>query len=237
MLLLAIDTSGDIASLALATEETLVTELDFRHKMDLLKRLMPNIERIVTDSGKLASDLDGIVISLGPGSFTGLRIGMAAAKSLAHVLDKPIVGIKTLDLLAHGASAAYPKSIIPLIHARPGEVFWAIYDSQNGVVNKVTEDKLSPLEDVIEEVKKKDGVFCGSGAERNRDVLAAEFGKSSILDDWFNIPHGSVLAVLGIERLARGDSDDVMSIAPNYIQKPTPTIRLMVSGKGFPDTT
>jgi tRNA threonylcarbamoyladenosine biosynthesis protein TsaB len=110
MLALAIDTSGDVAGLALATESKILAELSFRQKMDLLKRLVPNIDRILADSGKTRADLDGIIISLGPGSFTGLRIGMTTAKSIAQVLEKPVAGVPTLDVLAKGA-AACPRSI------------------------------------------------------------------------------------------------------------------------------
>lgn len=227
MLVLAIDTSGDISSIALATEKGLVSEQSSRHKMDLLRRLIPSIDWLVSDSGKSKSELEGIVISLGPGSFTGLRIGMAAAKSIAHVLTKPIVGISTFDALAHGASAACPKSIVTMIHARPGEAFWAIYRCDSGLPVRLTEDRASKIEEIIEASKKEDSVvFCGDGAERNRKLLEEHFGTSSILCEPFNYPRAWVLAGLGIERLLRGESDDVFGLVPSYVRKPTPVVRI-----------
>lgn len=227
MLALAIDTSGDVSSIALATGKLLVSELNIRHKMDLLQRLMPNVDRQVTDSKRTKEEIDAIIISLGPGSFTGLRIGMAAAKSIAHVLGKPIVGISTLDALAHGASASPPKSIVAVIHSRPGEAYWAVFKFEDGRLVRATGDKLSPMAEIIGRAKLENQVvFCGDGAERNRAAIEAEFGRGSVLDEWFNHPRAFVIARLGIERLMRGDSDDVMTIAPSYVQRPTPIVRL-----------
>lgn len=227
MLALAIDTSGDTAGLALAAESKIVTELIFRQKMDLLKRLMPNIDGILTDAGKQKNELDGIIISLGPGSFTGLRIGMTAAKSIAHVLGRPIAGISTLDVLAHGASAACPRSIATLIHARPGDVFWALYRFENGKLTKIVDDTASTVEEMIESAKHEaEIVFCGDGSEKNRELLAGEFGAGSILPEWFNAPRPSVLARLGINRLMNNDADDLFTLVPSYIRRPTPVVRL-----------
>ena len=227
MLALAIDTSGDYAGIALADENKLITGLNFWHKIDLLKRLLPNIDRVMADAGRSRSELNGIIVSLGPGSFTGLRIGMSAAKSIAHVLKQPIVGIPTLDILAYSASAARPKSIAAAIHARPGEVFWAIYRSDSGKIVRLTEDRASVVEEMVHQAKQeKEIVFCGDGAARNRKMIEDEFGIGSVLDEWFNIPRAAVLARLGILRLSEGDSDDVFSLVPQYVRKPTPVVRI-----------
>ncbi|MEN6372283.1 MAG: tRNA (adenosine(37)-N6)-threonylcarbamoyltransferase complex dimerization subunit type 1 TsaB [Armatimonadota bacterium] len=227
MLALAIDTSGDVAGLALATESKFLTELSFRQKMDLLKRLVPNIDRILTDAGKSRAELDGVIIALGPGSFTGLRIGMATAKSIAQVLGRPVAGVPTLDVLAEGAAAACPRSIATLIHARPGDVFWALYRWEDGKLQKVVEDTASTVEEMVDVAKKeKKIVFCGDGAARNHGLLASTFGEESILPEWFNTPRPSILAKLGIDRLVKNDTDDLFGLVPRYVRRPTPVIRL-----------
>lgn len=227
MLALAIDTSGDVASVTLATESGPISELTFRHKMDLLQRLMPNIDSLLADVGKSPRDLDGIIASLGPGSFTGLRIGVAAAKSIAYTLGKPIVGVSTLDVLAHGASAACPRTIVSMIHARPGEVFWAMYRCEAGTLKRVTEDRAITVDDLVSQVKIEDQVaFCGDGAERNRSALEVEFGSSAVLDQWYNTPRGAVLASLGFRRFSGGDFDDAATLTPTYVRRPTPVVRL-----------
>ncbi len=227
MLVLAIDTSGDVSGIALANEKQTISELHVLHRMDLLRRLMPNIDYLLKDAKKTRSDLEGIVISLGPGSFTGLRIGMAAAKSMSQVLHLPIVGISTLDVLAHSATAANPKSIAALIHARLNEVFWALYRNESGTIERLTEDAVSTVEEMISRARAEESVvFCGDGAERNRAFLEAQFGLSSVLDEWYNWPRAAVLAKLGIRRLLAGHSDDLFQLEPEYVRKPTPVIRL-----------
>ncbi len=227
MLALAIDTSGDMSAVALATENQLVSEFNFRNKMDLLRRLMPNVDRIVSDAGKTQSDIDAVVISLGPGSFTGLRIGMAAAKGIAQALDRPIVGVSTLDVLAHGASLAAPRPVAALIHAKPGDVYWALYRFVEGVLVRSTEDAVVPLGDVVAHVHDEDGVlFVGDGSERSRTALELQFGPGAVAPEWLNYPRGAVLARLGIDKILAGEVDDVMKIAPSYVQRPTPVIRL-----------
>ncbi|HOM72947.1 MAG TPA: tRNA (adenosine(37)-N6)-threonylcarbamoyltransferase complex dimerization subunit type 1 TsaB [Armatimonadota bacterium] len=227
MLALAIDTSTDIAGLALATEDKLISELSFRHKMDLLQRLMPNVDRLISDAGMKQSDLDALVVSLGPGSFTGLRIGMAAAKSIAHVLGKPIIGVPTMDVLAESAAAACPKSIVTAIHARPGDVFWSLFRCEAGKLAKVVEDEASTVEEMLERACQEDQVvFCGDGVERNRAIIEQKCGPDSILPQWYHFPRASVLVSLGIRRLLRGESDDLFSLTPRYVRKPTPVIRL-----------
>lgn len=233
MIALAIDTSGSVAGLALATEDKLINEISFAHKMDMLRRLVPSIDKLFSDVRMSRADLDGVIISLGPGSFTGLRIGMAAAKSLAHVLGKPIVGIPTLDVLAHGAVSACPKSIVAAIHARPGDIFWALYRCESEGLVKAVDDNASTIEEMFTIIRSLDPrssnldpvLFCGDGAERNREAIEAEFGAESIMQEEYNSPKPAILAALGLKRLTIGDYDDTFKIEPRYVRKPTPVIR------------
>lgn len=223
MLILAIETSGDLAGLALADGEKVIAEHTFSHKMNLLQRLVPNIELLLQTAGKTRKDINGVAISLGPGSFTGLRIGMATAKAIAFVRDIPIVGVSTLHVLAEGAGDAAGKIVLPLIHARSGEVFWAAFKDGRRVV----EDSVSRVEDVLVYCRDKEGVvFCGDGAERNRKIIEDAFGTEAILGGDYAHPKVSVLVILGAKRLLRGESDDAASIVPEYVKRPTPVLRL-----------
>lgn len=249
MIALAIDTSGSVAGLALATEDKLINEISFAHKMDMLRKLVPCIDKLFSDVRMSRADLDGVIISLGPGSFTGLRIGMAAAKSLAHVLGKPIVGIPTLDVLAHGAVGPtllsgnagqecptyhVPQSIVAAIHARPGDIFWALYRCESEGLVKVVDDNASTVEEMFAVIRSLDPrssilnplIFCGDGAERNREAIESEFGAESIMQEEYNSPKPAVLAALGLKRLTIGDYDDTFKIEPRYVRKPTPVIRI-----------
>jgi tRNA threonylcarbamoyladenosine biosynthesis protein TsaB len=220
MLILAIETSGDLAGLALADEHKTIAEHAFSHRMNLLRRLVPNIELLLQTTGKTRKDINGVVISLGPGSFTGLRIGMATAKAIAFVREIPIVGVSTLQVLAEGAGG---ELVVPLIHARAGEVFWAIFERGQ----RLTEDSVSKVEDVIYFCRSVgEVVFCGDGAEKNRQIIEDTLGAGSVLGNEYAHPKAGVLAALGVARLTRGESDDVDSIVPSYVKRPTPVLRM-----------
>src|SRR5512136_810025 len=103
MLILALDTSGDVCTTAILNGTALVAQTVFRHRMDLLQRLAANVKWLLDDAGLSVQDVDAIAIALGPGSFTGLRIGVTTAKGLAYATGKKIVGLPTLDAIAGGA--------------------------------------------------------------------------------------------------------------------------------------
>ncbi|MCX6375956.1 MAG: tRNA (adenosine(37)-N6)-threonylcarbamoyltransferase complex dimerization subunit type 1 TsaB, partial [Armatimonadetes bacterium] len=118
---LALDTTTDVSSIALADESGIIAEYNFAHRMDLSRRLMPNIVALLTDCGMEMKDVEAIGVSIGPGSFTGLRIGVVTAKTLAQALSIPIAGVVTLDLLAHQFDYLPDAVICPLIKVRKGE--------------------------------------------------------------------------------------------------------------------
>jgi len=235
MLTIAIDSSQEICALAIGRDSALVAEYAFAHKMNLLRRMLPNIDSMLSDAGLTTRDLDGVIVSLGPGSFTGLRIGVTIAKSLAYVLGKPIVGIGTLDAMARGLAPQDDDSLIcPMIFARTNEVYWSLFDSTartrfNDYVVSSVEETLGKL--AIKGVRIR---FCGSGTRRNWESIAARLGDAATLAP----PHcdyarGAALIELGASKLVAGQVDDAMTLAPLYVRKPMPVVRLE-SGEGNP---
>lgn len=227
MLTLAIDTSEDMAAVALGKDGKLLAENHFYNKMSLLRRLLPNIEQMISDAGYTSQDLDGIIVGLGPGSFTGLRIGITTAKALAFALSKPLVGISTLDVIAHGAAPVNAKTICPMIFARADEVYWTLFDSTGSI--RISDYLVNGISKAMEAAKSKGEpvCFCGTGAIRNAEKIRHEFGNDALIDNkWSAIPRGAVLLELGNHRLHEGDVDDAARLAPMYIKKPTPVVRL-----------
>ncbi|PIU67760.1 MAG: tRNA (adenosine(37)-N6)-threonylcarbamoyltransferase complex dimerization subunit type 1 TsaB, partial [Armatimonadetes bacterium CG07_land_8_20_14_0_80_40_9] len=129
MLILGIDTSQSLVSLAILSEERLWAEYSFFSSKTQLKRLIPTLKKVLEDAGLTVRELEGIAISLGPGSFTGLRLGLATAKGLAQGLNIPLVGIPSLDVLARNLLFAQDL-ICPILDARRKEVYTAIYRSK-----------------------------------------------------------------------------------------------------------
>jgi len=227
MLALAIDTSGEICTLALGRDRELVTERRFHHKMNLLRRILPNIEEMLSDAGLEPAELDAIIVALGPGSFTGLRIGVTIAKSLAYSLSKPIVGGGTLDALARSVAPTATELVCPMIHARANEVYWTLTDSSGTA--RLAEHEISTVHQALESVAER-GVnvyFCGTGATRNAEAIRHKLGNTAVVGErWSEHPGGSALLDLGLRRIEHGDLDDALALAPMYVRKPTPLVRL-----------
>jgi len=227
VLLLAIDSSQDIGTLALGQDQELLAEHHFHHKMDLLRRITPNLEHMLSDSGRSVADLDGVVVSLGPGSFTGLRIGVTIAKTLAYTLAEPIVGVGTLHAVARGVAPTGAELICPMIHARAEEVYWSLFDSSATL--RLEDYQVGAVSDVLDNVLAR-GVtvcFCGTGAERNRERIHHYFGsRASICESWSHFARGAALLDLGYRRLLENRVDDPSELTPLYIRRPTPVVRL-----------
>lgn len=195
MLTIAIDSSGEVCGLALGDRSAILAEYHFRHRMDLLRRIVPNMERMLCDCGKRARDIEGVVVSLGPGSFTGLRIGVTVAKTLAYVLERPIAGVGTLDAMARGAAgdalSAESATVCPMIFARANEVYYSVFDSAGR--RRLTDIAVSPLEEALNTLETLGGRvrFLGSGARRNWGAISDRLGGSaSLCDPWADFARG-----------------------------------------------
>jgi len=227
MLVVAIDTSEDFCSLALADDGLLLSELVFHTKMDLLRRIEPNLERLLVDNGRGPRNIDGIIVSLGPGSFTGLRIGVTIAKTLASTLEKPIAGVPTLDAIARGIAPTAANHICPMMHARTGEVFWTLFDSR--AETRLADYEVGPVDGAIESAMARGGRvhFCGSGAIRAEEQIRRLAGNEAIVGAlWTSFPRGAAIVGLGMKRLTTGSADDPVTLTPMYVRKPTPVVRL-----------
>ena len=227
MLTLAIDSSQDICTLALGKDSNLLCEYHFHHKMNLLQRIMPNIEQILRDAKYTTQDLEGIIVSLGPGSFTGLRIGITIAKSLAYVLAKPIVGVGTLDVIALGVAPSNTDLICPMIFARASEVYWSLFDSSGEV--RIEEYAASEIHHVLDSVTNHGNsvYFCGTGATRNAEAIRHQFGNKAVAGKpWSDFARGAALIEAGSKRLREGHIDNPLTLTPMYIKKPTPVVKL-----------
>lgn len=227
MLTIAIDSSQEICTIALGRDSAIIAEYHFAHKMNLLRRLLPNIESMFTDNGLATDNLDGVIISLGPGSFTGLRIGGTIAKSLAYVMGKPIVGIGTLDAIAYGAAPVEGALICPMIFARADEAYWSLFDSTAGT--RLSDYAVSSIDAVLDDLATRDRPirFVGTGARRNWEAIQARLGDAATLaPDWCDFARGAALVDLGAKRLMAGEDDNAMTLSPIYVRKPTPVIKL-----------
>ena len=229
---LAIDTTTDISSIAVADESCVLGEYNFAHHMDLSRRLMGNIKALLADCGMEMKDVEAVGVSLGPGSFTGLKIGVVTAKTLAQVLNVPIAGIVTLDLLAHQFDYLSDAVICPLIKVRKGEVYYAFFRTNRGNVEQISEYAAGAIDKVVEISRGMNAVqiiFCGDALKDNLPALQDALGDRVIpAPAWLSYPKASILAQLALKKIASGEADDLLSLVPFYIRRSAPEERLAV---------
>ncbi len=219
MRLLAVETSTLYGSVALFEGETMLAELTYRAAQTHSKQLMATIDKVLSLGGIEAHKLEAIAVSLGPGSFTALRIGVATAKSLAHILDIPMVGRLSLDILAEGCGA-YDGRIICLIEVKKGELFIRKYESKALEKNAMDDISIIAIKDLPGVLKTGDlvvGEFIHRQAPLAEAICSA---KAIIAPIELALPRASVLARMAMGNLKRGEADSYLTLEPVYIKMP-----------------
>ena len=222
MKILGVDTSTPIGSIALIDGDNVVAE----HTLDIVQahssRLMPAIDSVLKWGDITVDGLDGCAVGIGPGSFTGIRIGVATIKSICYAVDKPIVGVSTLEAIAY--NLRWSNSIIcPLLDARRSETYGAIFKG-NTKWERLSEDLCLPIDAFLDRIR-ADTVpdctinFVGDGLVTYRDAVRENLGdRVHFADAIFNVPRGATIAYLGAQRLQHGDSDSYWTLVPNYVR-------------------
>lgn len=204
MKILAIDTSTSCLTVALSENEDVVAEFNLNNKIRHSQIILPMIDDVLRQYSLKPADIDLFAVSSGPGSFTGVRIGMATVKGFSLALKKPAVGISTLDVLAQNVGMFYTKGsiICPLLDARENQVNNALYEADGGYVNKITDYRLTTIDDLKEELKTYEKVmFVGEGARIYSEDIKRNFGeKAHFAFDGYNMPKAGTLAVLAYKK-------------------------------------
>ena len=222
MKILGIDTSTPIGSVALIDGDNLAAE----HTLNIVQahssRLMPAIDTVLKWSDITAADLDGCAVGIGPGSFTGIRIGVATIKSLCYALDKPIVGVSTLEAVAY--NLRWTNGVIcPLLDARRSEVYGAIFEG-GAEWQRLSEDLCLSLDVFLDRLDQLTASEClinfvGDGLLTYGDAVRERLGeRAHFADAIFNVPRGATIAHLGAQRLHNDDIDDYWTLVPNYVR-------------------
>lgn len=172
MRILAIDTTGNVSSIAVVTENEVLGEFTINHKKTHSQTLMPMIDHLLNNIEIDISEVDYIACSCGPGSFTGLRIGAATAKALAHGLGCPIVPVPTLDALAYNIYEE-KKLIVPILDARRNQVYSAIYLNKDKNIPRISDYMAEDINILLEIVRKHDkqAVFLGDGTVLHKNII------------------------------------------------------------------
>lgn len=216
---LAIDTSSDMAGVALSDGGKAVAECNWRSHQNHTVELMPAVSRLLERAGVGFGELKGVVVARGPGSFNGLRVGISTAKGLALSRGIPLVGVGTLEVEAW-PFAAMGLPVCALHGAGRGEIAVAVFRQEGVEWRRLCEDHLTTLARLCEDTREKT-VFCGELAPDSVRELASRLGELAVIpDETARMRRASHLAALGWRRLGRGESDSVASLQAIYLRPP-----------------
>jgi len=218
MKILAIDTSTPVGSIAIVEGALLKAQHILNISATHNQRLLPGIDRILTDADWTLDDLDALAVSLGPGSFTGLRIGLSVVKGLAWATGKPLAGVPTLDALAANVPLA-PYPIYPVLDARKGEIYTALYRMGDERVPARFTPYMAIKPEKLADLISEETVLVGDALLRYGDYWTSKIGdRLHLVPPHLNIVHASSVAWLAWHKLRSGIHQDIASCTPLYVR-------------------
>lgn len=217
MKILAVDTSSNVASVAIVEDEKLICECILNNKLTHSQTLMPMIDEVFKKSEIKPDDIDLFAVSYGPGSFTGLRIGVTTVKGLAHATKKPVCGINTLEALAYNLPFC-PYIISPIMDARREQVYNSFYRWENGVLKEIVSPRAISLDECMKELLEynENVVFLGDGVPVFRNKITEFLGdKASFAPQLACTQRASCVA----EAAKNKETINYDKLAPVYLRK------------------
>ncbi|MDD4893701.1 MAG: tRNA (adenosine(37)-N6)-threonylcarbamoyltransferase complex dimerization subunit type 1 TsaB [Candidatus Omnitrophica bacterium] len=216
MKILGIDTSTRFLCIGIY-DGSRIYEYNLDLNRNLSALLTPTINRILNALGWQASDIDYFACGLGPGSFTGMRVGIAAIKGLAFSLNKPVVGIPTLDILAKNASI-HGAYVIPVVDAKRNLIYTSIYRNKDAGVKRIKPYMLLTADEFIKKAKiKGEAVILGDAVNLYKQKLLAGMKRIMILDKDYWYPRAGNIINLAIERIKDKKINNAFDIEPIYL--------------------
>lgn len=222
MSIIAIDTSSQVSSVAVLSHERVAAEISMQGALTHSETLMPHIETALRMARVKKEELAGIAVSIGPGSFTGLRIGLAAAKMMSYALRIPLVGVPTLEALAYHAMCEGVR-LVPMMDAQKGNVYteefaWT-WDGGKPILHSVCPLRILPRDELLASLAGTEMpvLLMGDAMQKAPDVpLPAGVRLAPIHT---RMPRAACVGLAGLVRLARGAADDAMTLEPLYLRR------------------
>lgn len=216
MKILGIDTSTKFLCLGIYNDNKIYEyNLDLGRKLSAL--ITVTIKRVLDALGWKVKDIDYFACGLGPGSFTGMRVGIATVKGLAFSLNKPVVGVSTLDILARnaGITAAY---VIPVVDARRNLIYCSIYRNKFGQAARIKPYMLLTIDEFFTKAKLKDNaVILGDAVNLYKQKILMQMKNVTVLDNDYWYPKAHNIIALALERIKAKKFDNPFDIKPIYL--------------------
>lgn len=217
MNILAIDTSNHTLGIALLRDNVIVGEYITNIKRNHSVRVMPAIEQLMKECNLIPAELNRIAVAKGPGSYTGVRIGVTIAKTMAWTLGIPLTGVSSLAVVA--ASARYfDGPICPIFDARRGLIYTGLYQYQNGQLETLEEDQNILTSEWVDQLSKRNEsiLFIGNDVSIHKETIFSKLKHHAIFSAISEQnPRPSELAILG---LSLPEETNVHQFSPNYIR-------------------
>lgn len=218
---LAIDTSTTMAGIAVVDEQGLLAEYMLNDKKTHSQKLVPMMRELL-DSMKLnPADIDIFAAVTGPGSFTGLRIGVTTIKALAYAAQKPVVGITSLDALANAVTASEDVIVCPIMDARNNQVYTALYKAHNSLMSNTSGYMGLHVSELVRQIEEKNTnvIFTGDGVSLHRDFLKIELGDRCVfMPDFMLKQMAAPAAQMALTLALRGETINCFDLTPFYLR-------------------
>ena len=226
MITLAVDTSLASISVAVLEDDAIRSELFTHTGRNHTEVLLPVIERALVSADVKREQIDLFAVTSGPGSFTGLRVGVSTVKGLAFVLRKPVIDVCTLDVLARNIMPAGNRVLIcPMVDAGRGEVYVALYRSCGpDAYEKTLHECVAPPDEFVHSIP-GEVIFLGNGAQKYQALIEKTLShRAFIAPSRFNQVRAGAVGHIGTRMFRRGGRSDIITLAPNYLRSSYATI-------------
>lgn len=217
MRILGFDTAAPTNTIGLVDDDRLLADCAWEARDNSLQRIVLNIDQVLKRGGIRLEDLDGLAVGIGPGSWTGAKVGVTVAKTLAYVTGKPLCGVTSFEALAY-QSRTSPVQLCPLVHAGKENVYAAFYRPRGKSLVRKGDYYVGNTEGLAAIVKEPT-LFLGKPAHIYRQTLARKLGHLASFGSPSDSPSGCVFAWIALPRFRKGDSDDTLALAPLYLKE------------------
>jgi tRNA threonylcarbamoyladenosine biosynthesis protein TsaB len=228
VLILGISTSTEQVSVAIGGHEGVLGRIEITRGRRHAELLVPAVDSLCRQTDVDLAEIGVVAVDIGPGLFTGMRVGIAAAKAFAHALKVPMIGISSLDLLAFPFRYGQ-REIIAVVDARRQQLFWAAYRAAPGGVQRLTEPRVADIDGLVAELLAREAdVLCvGDGAVRHRDELGQD-ARCEVADLSHAHPSAGPLVELAHARALREEWVNPWELEPLYLRAPDAQINWSV---------
>ena len=230
MKILAIETTGKYGSASVIDDEGRIWSAESREEMNHLKGIISLIDEALKAAGITKDDLTHIAASIGPGSFTGIRIGVTTARTMAQMLDIPCIAVSSIEALAEGSLSAAISAdalyVVPIINARRHQTYGAIYeaeftsDYEHQCLNLISEEKQYMIEELLEKISGNTAFFTGDGIDAYKDIIedALPEGSYKYADEAIRYQSAEAVAVIALRKAKVGDTLTFDKLMPEYMR-------------------